>query len=229
MLAELRVLIVEDNHELRTATLEALHDQGIHCVGIDSAEAVPAALMREHFDLVVLDLNLPGEDGLSVARRIRAERPAMGIIMTTARTLPQERREGYDSGADMYLAKPVSLDELSGAISALVRRLPSPDTATDIVLDKRRLLLVDKQQREVALTPTEARLLEAWCSAPDQQLPTQVLLSLMRRAPADDPKRALEITITRLRKKLLQVGCGEPGIKAVRGWGYQLAEKIRCR
>ncbi|MFZ5521894.1 MAG: response regulator transcription factor [Pseudomonadota bacterium] len=227
MAATLSILVVEDHDDLREATLAALRRQGHHATGVDCAEAVPEAMAWQRFDLAIVDLNLPGEDGLTLSRRLRAADPKLGIVMMTARSLPQDKRDGYESGADIYIAKPVSLEELSAAIAALGRRL-QPEAAQDALrLDARGARLHGLLARDIALSPAEAALLAALAVAADHSLEHWQLIEALRRNTASDPKAALEIAVVRLRKKLQQAGAAAPGIRAVRGWGYQLCVDVK--
>lgn len=180
----------------------------------------------ERFDIAIVDLNLPGEDGLLLSRRLRSAHPALGLIMVTARSLPQDKRAGYDSGADIYIAKPVSLEELAAAIAALGRRVRPAATSARLELDAVSGRLHGPAARDIALSPAEAALLAAFKVAANRSLEHWQLIDALRRSRASDPKAALELTIVRLRKKLQQAGASEPGIRAVRGWGYQLCVEI---
>lgn len=119
----LDILVVEDHDGLRETTVLALQGMGHRALGAAGGRELDAALEGFRPDLLLLDLNLPGEDGLSIARRMRAARPGLGIILVTVREQVQDRVEGYGSGADLYLTKPTSLEELTAAIAALARRL----------------------------------------------------------------------------------------------------------
>lgn len=96
---------------------------GHHAVGVDCAEALDDEIGAFPVDLLVIDLNLPGEDGISLARRLRAAQPGIGIIMVTSRNQISEKLSGYESGADLYLTKPTSVEELGAAVQALARRM----------------------------------------------------------------------------------------------------------
>ncbi|WP_295455743.1 helix-turn-helix domain-containing protein [uncultured Thiodictyon sp.] len=129
----LNIIVVEDHDDLREATVEALRGLGHAARGLTCAEALDAELRAAPADLLVLDLNLPGEDGISLARRMRVAWPAMGIIMVTVREQVRSKIEGYDSGADLYLTKPTSIGELEAAIGALARRLRAQAPTTSRV------------------------------------------------------------------------------------------------
>ena len=224
----LNIVVVEDNDDLRDATLEALRAEGHSVVGIDCAESLSEQTAWSHIDVMILDVGLPGEDGLSLARRIRAVAPAIGLIMMTARGLPLDRKAGYDCGADIYLAKPVSLEELLAAIQALARRLGLTSAADiELRLDLPGLALHGALPSPVRLSPQEAALLAAFCRAPDKRLESWQLIEVLEKLNGTAAKASLEITITRLRKKIQQMGKPAPLIKSLRNWGYQLCVPIR--
>ena len=119
----MKIIVVEDHEALREVTVAALQDMGHKVRGVDRAEALDEELPAFRPHLLILDLNLPGEDGVSLARRVRKAHPEIGIIMVTVRNQLGDKLTGYDSGADLYLTKPTSIEELAAAIQALSRRL----------------------------------------------------------------------------------------------------------
>ncbi len=223
----LNILVIEDNDELRHTLLDVLGEDGHHVTGVDCAEAVAEQTCT--FELIVVDLNLPGEDGLSLARRIRAAQPDIGIIMVTARRLPSDRVRGYDSGADIYLPKPTDLDELRAAIAALSRRLHIHREDDLLRLDPQSLILHGLSAQRISLTAAESALLRALSLAADHRLENWQLLELLDKNAAQDPKAALELQIVRLRKKLTEAGAPTGAIKAIRAWGYKLCLPIRLQ
>lgn len=223
----LNILVVEDNDEFRHTLLDILTSEGHHVTGVDCAEAV--AEQGGSFELVLIDLNLPGEDGLSLGRRLRQAQPDIGMIMVTARRLPSDRVRGYDSGADIYLPKPVDLDELRAAIAALARRLHSRHAEQALWLDAQGLMLLGLGGQRIPLTAAENALLKAFSRAAEQRLESWQLIELLDNPAAQDPKAALELHIVRLRKKLGEAGAAHGVIKAIRGWGYQLCCPLRSK
>lgn len=221
MPARLNILVVEDNDDLRETTLQVLRDEGHHATGVGSAEDVPE--LTGLFDLMLVDLNLPGEDGLALAARVRRTQPQIGLIMVTARRLPDDRRRGYDSGADIYMPKPVSFEELCSAVTALGRRLkPDATLGQGLRLQAQRSVLLGMNDQTIGLSPREAMVLAAFCRAPEQRLAQWQLIELLHTQSASDPKAALELHVVRLRKKLQQAGTLGSPLQAIRGWGYQL-------
>ena len=221
----LSIVVVEDNDMLRELTVDFLSSVGHHVRGVFDGELLDESLSQAPADLVVLDLNLPGEDGLSICRRLRQASPQIGIIMLTARAEGLQRAMGYESGADIYLAKPTSNEELGAAVASLARRVTHADTPPQFVANSQTLTLQGPQGSE-SLTEAEMKILRGLCLAPHHQLAYWQLLELLAMEVGDDAKSALEVRITRLRKKLMAVGIPEPGIKAIRNAGYQLTAAI---
>lgn len=220
----MNILVVEDHDDLRDATVFALSAKGHVVRGVACAEEIDDELGVFRPDLLVLDLNLPGEDGLSVARRMRAADPAIGIIMVTARDTPKDVMQGYGSGADIFVAKPTSPDELDAAIRALARRL-APAKPAAVALNT-QLLQLKGSRGAVDVSSLESNMLVCLARARDARLETWQLLELSGRNVDDQEKRALAVQIVRLRKKLVEVGAPEPTLKAIRGTGYQLCVAI---
>ena len=224
----LNIIVVEDNDELREATVDALRAEGHRVLGLDCAEALPEQASWRRVDLMVVDLNLPGEDGLALTQRLRSSQPDIGIIMVTARGLSTDKRRGYTCGADIYMTKPVALDELTAAIQNLSRRLKPEDvSATRPTLNLRRHILHCPNETEVQLSSQESALLAAFGRAAEWRLETWQLIEILEKDSAEDPKAAVEILIARLRKKLLQAGCAELVIKSIRCWGYQMSGQLQ--
>jgi len=224
-LTRLDILIVEDNNNLRESIIEALTGHGHHVRGIDCAEALPEQTGLAHLDLAILDLNLPGEDGLSLANRLRSTHPDLGIIMLTARTQTEDRAAGYAHGADIYLSKPALLGELEAAIRALARRLKrETDSRNNLVflINPRQRTLTTPAGNTVSLTEHESALLVAFSRAPQNKLATWQIAEVLGMDGDHINKSAIELHIVRLRKKLQQPQTDAPSILAVRGHGYQL-------
>jgi len=226
----LSILIVEDSDNLREAICDALSSIGHQVRGIDCAEALPEQVALLQIDLAILDLNLPGEDGLSLAKRLRASHPEIGIIMLTARVTGAERASGYAGGADIYLTKPASLDELKQAIAALARRIKpvgTIDSAGTYLLDTERMLLSNGQGSTQSLVRSGATLLAAFVRAPEKILENWQIAEILEMDTASINKPAIELHIVRLRKKLQSGKLDHSPIQAVRGRGYQLCVPVR--
>jgi len=222
----LNIVVVEDNHTLRKTTVQTLIQKGHHVVGVDCAEELGDLKDTIQIDLLVLGLNLPGEDGISLTRRIRQSQPNIGIIIVSSRTQLSDKIEGYESGADIYFTKPVSQEELGAAILALSRRLkPVIPTASALKLDLEKLTL-SGERGEVGLTSHKASLLASFTRAQGQRLENWQLIELLGKGEADYSKANLEVQIVRLRNKLVQAGAESQPIKVIRQLGYQLCVPV---
>ena len=224
MATHLSIVLVEDNDDLRELTADALRGEGHRVVALSCAEELEDHAAGAAADVFLIDLNLPGEDGFSLSRRIRQVHPLVGIILISARSDLQDKVVGYDSGADWYLPKPVPFAELSAALKSFARRRQAQQVDTVMPAGGLRL-----QQRalhgpvgSVRLTPAEENLLTALARAPSGRLENWQLLELFGLDNADVSKTSLEVRITRLRKKLSQVGATEPSLESIRSIGYQL-------
>lgn len=221
----LNIVVVEDHHLLRELTVDVLRSKGHHVVGIESAEAL-AELSGMPIDLMVIDLNLPGEDGISLVRRIRHAQPDIGIIMLTARIQTADRMAGYESGADIYLTKPTPPEELSIAIQAVARRIKPKFIKTILLrLDEQQCTLTGTLQ-SISLTPLESDLLVAFIRAEDQKLESWQLIELITTPEKDYSKANLELMVSRLRKKIVDAGSNKLPIQSIREFGYKLREQI---
>lgn len=224
MAAHLSIVLVEDNDDLREVTAAALREQGHRVTALSCAEEVEDVARGASADLFLIDLNLPGEDGFSLSRRIRQAQPLVGIVIISARSDLHDKVVGYDCGADWYLPKPVPFEELSAAIASFARRRQAqqvtrltPDGA--LSLHQREL---SGPAGRASLTGAEEVLLTAFARAPSGRLETWQLLELFGPDSGEGSKAGLEVRITRLRKKLQQVGAQGPCLEAIRGVGYQL-------
>ena len=232
MVAKLNITVVEDHDALRAVTLEALRQQGHNVLGISSAEALDDEAAGFPADLFIIDVNLPGENGLSLASRIRAGNPRAGIIMTTGRTMINDRIAGYESGADMYLCKPLALEELLAAVTSVRRRVDfwharnRKENKDGFLLDSGAMTLSGPKGR-VGATSSEIRILSTFASSASRQLEYWQLMELLGQTPDDYKKANLEVKIVRLRKKLQLVGADLGCIRSVRLVGYQLCTPIQ--
>ena len=225
-----KILVVEDDVRLRQLLDRYLHDQGFTVRTVEHAEAMDKALMREHYDLLVLDLMLPGEDGLSICRRLRAGENDIAIIMLTAKGDEIDRIVGLELGADDYLPKPFNPRELVARIHAVLRRrstlvpgapLSTPETVTfgECTLDMGRRTL-SKGSGSHMLTTGEFALLKVLVTHPRQPLSRDRLSELARGREYEVFDRAIDVQISRLRK-LVETDPSEPRhIQTVRGFGY---------
>lgn len=231
MAAELAIVVVEDHEVLREELVEHLRRPQWNVRGVGSGEELDAELRTTPADVVVLDLNLPGEDGLSIAARLRVAMPTVGIVMLTGRTRPSERADGYATGADVYLTKPTNVRELEAVIATLGKRLVTAQpSVAGFVLDGQHLRLLAPDGRVAELTLTETEILTQLALASSPQLDTEFLMrKLSQEYNVVKTRDALTVVISRLRHKL-SVHVGEEDmVKAIRGFGYKLNAPIRIQ
>ncbi len=225
----LNIIVVEDHDALREVTVAALAAMGHAARGVDCAEALDDELAAFHADILVLDLNLPGEDGIQLARRMRAAQPDIGIIMVTVREQVRDKMKGYDSGADIYLTKPTAPEELGAAIRALSRRIRPEVPAADRLSLNRVTLQLHGPRATVDVSNHECLLLEAFAKAAAHRVESWQLMEIVAGSTEEMTKSTLEVQIVRLRKKLEQASAATPTIKAIRGLGYQLCVALEVR
>lgn len=220
----IRVAIVEDNLDLLDDLQFNLRQLGLAAVGFPDGTTLGAVLAAGMlWDVLVLDLGLPGESGLSIARRLRTTCPAMGIVMLTARSGIADRIEGLEQGADIYLTKPVDMRELAAAITAVARRVGQiPREMQHWRLDQLCRQLRRPDGRLFDLTNAELCILLALVEASPAAVPRDRLISALGKNPVTYDPRALEVTISRLRQKLGD----ESPLKAARGLGYVFAAAV---
>lgn len=223
----LEIVVVEDHDLLRSELVHHLSGAGWNCRGACDGEHLNRLMNEQVPHIVVLDLNLPGEDGLSIAKRLRAQTPDMGIVMLTARGALDDRAVGYGLGADVYLAKPANMGELESVIDNLSRRIPR-SFARLLRLDCLGLVLSQQDGKEVRLTPKEVDLLVAFHDAQGNKLSTDELLQKFDLGPeAGQSRRNLTVTISRLRQKIERELDIRSVIQAESGYGYRLTFVIQ--
>lgn len=232
MANEGRVLVVEDDPEIRTMLGEYLTAHGYDVTLTDCGEAMRAALAKQVPDVVLLDVNLPGEDGLTLARHLR-ERFPLGIIMVTGAGEIIDRVVGLEVGADDYITKPFDPRELRARLRSVMRRVRAASHASPAAggagrrvrvgrceLDLESHLLFDAKGEEIQLTGMEFDLLKVFVEHANQVLSRDQLLNLTRNRDWEPFDRSIDIRIARLRRKI-EVDADQPrAIRTVRGAGY---------
>lgn len=223
----LHILVVEDNDSLREATLDFLRSQGHQVHGVVSAEDVDDTPTPDLPDLYLIDVNLPGENGFSLADRIRRSHPRAGIVLMTARGQLQDRLEGYGAGADNYLIKPVEQSELLACVQNLGRRLRNrdQDPAPGLRLDSHSMTL-SGPSGQTTLTLGESVLLAAFARAAGQKLERWQAMQLVDAKDKGLVPANLEMRISALRRKLAVCGAPEEAIRTLRGVGYALSCRV---
>jgi two-component system OmpR family response regulator len=218
----MRVLIVEDDKALADGLMRTLKESGYAVDHAESGELALRACAEEHYDLIVLDVSLPGIDGFDVLRRLRRDSHAGSILLLTAHDTETDRVRGLDLGADDYVTKPFSLPELEARVRALIRRsqaVRSPKFHFG-------RLVVDTAARRASvgtealdLTPREWAVLEYLLLRVGQVVSKEHLLQAMCSWDDSITHNAIEVYISRLRSKLHDAGIK---IRTVRGFGYMV-------
>jgi len=229
-----RVLVVDDDASLSRMLGEYLSTHGYEVSAAASGAAMRNEIERALPDVVLLDLQLPGEDGLTLARYLR-ERYDVGIIMLTGTADTIDRVIGLEIGADDYIGKPFDPRELRARLKSVMRRLrarPSPaadppaaGTARRVpmaccTLDTVSRQLFDAEGREIALTPMEFDLLRIFATHPNEVLSRDRLLALTRNREWEPFDRSIDIRVARLRRKIEADPERPQSIRTVRGVGY---------
>jgi two-component system response regulator TctD len=219
----MRILLVEDHLELARWVATALRDDGMAVDVVHDGSEADIVLGTEDYALVVLDLTLPGMDGLEVLRRLRARRQKVPVLILTARGEVAERVRGLELGADDYLTKPFALEELEARVKTLLRRgsveLPRVSCGNLTFHSSARTFDVDG--RGLDLTPREAAVLEVLVSRAGKAVPREHLFAQVFELEEEVNPEALQIYVHRLRKKLEAAGAAV-AIRTLLGLGYLL-------
>ncbi len=230
------ILIVDDDAEIRQLLQDYLTRNGMRADAVGDGRAMRAALNSGRYDLVILDLMLPGEDGLTLCRDLRT-RSNLPVIMLTARGEDTDRIVGLEMGADDYLPKPFNPRELLARIKAVLRRaqtLPGSGLASDTkrlrfagwTLDLSTRQLTSPQGVVTPLTSGEYRLLQVFLEHANRVLSREQLLDLTRGRDATPFDRSIDVQVGRLRRRLADTAQEPTLIKTVRGEGYVLAVTV---
>ena len=237
--ASLHVLAVDDDSSVRQMIADYLGDNDIRVTVLPDGREIAAVLARDVIDLVILDLKLPGEDGMRIARSLRAESD-IPIIMLTGRKEEADRVMALELGADDYLTKPFSPRELLARIRALLRRARGRETIAEGLakirayrfagweLNVRLRRLASPGGENVPITNSEFNLLVAFLAAPKRVLSRERLLDLSRLHNDEVYDRAIDVQVGRLRRKLVRTGGGNELIQTERGAGYVFTADVEA-
>jgi len=221
----MRLLLVEDHAELAEWVAKALRHAGYALDVLDRGDHADHALRSQAYDLVILDLSLPGLDGLEVLRRLRSRQQGSPtpVLVLTARGTTEDRVKGLNLGADDYLPKPFELAELEARIKALLRRSGNlvPLVRIGRLEFDTTTRMASVEGKPLALTPRELAVLEALLSRAGRPVAREALFEKVFDFDAEARVEAIEIYVSRLRKKLEGSGVA---INTLRGLGYLLAE-----
>ena len=223
--------MVDDDIELRHLLQRFLGEHGYQVRAVDGGKTLDAALMRQPSDVIVLDLMMPGEDGLAICRRLRAVGDTTPIIMLTARGDPIDRVLGLEMGVDDYMAKPFLPRELLARINALLRRLgPERNRCRDEIVEvgpftiNFSAMTVQRDGVLLALSSREFALLAALARSPGRPLSRAQLIDRALGRDAEVTDRAIDVQVGRLRKAIGDDATNPNHIRTVWGIGYVLVD-----
>ncbi|MGM9402198.1 response regulator [Aliiroseovarius sp. KMU-71] len=230
------ILVVDDHQQIRDSVTRFLEKNGLRATSAKDAQDMDAKLAKGHFDLMVLDVMMPGESGLSVCQRLASEK-SIPIIMLTALGEETDRIVGLEIGADDYIAKPFNPRELLARIKAVLRRAPQIETVSGdfagktvrfahLSLDVDRQVLVSDDGEETALTHADFKLLLVLIERPRMILSRDELLDLAAGRAAGPLDRTIDNQISRLRRKIEPDILRPKIIKTIRNGGYCLTADV---
>lgn len=222
----MRVLLVEDDIALREGLADVLQRGGYALSSCDDGRQALDLLLREQFDLAIVDLGLPGMDGLDVLRVLRHRRRHVPIMIITARGGLNERIAGLDGGADDYLIKPFEVAEFEARVRALLRR-HSAGSGAELEIGSLRFApgqpVVTTGSEQIVLQPGELAILELLATQADHVVSRDLVMARMQREGLSTSNNAVDMTVHKLRRKLEAHGIV---IRALRGYGYALETKV---
>ena len=239
--APVHILAVDDDPSIRQLIADYLADNDIQVTALENGKAIADVMARATIDLIILDLKLPGEDGMQLARKLRAESD-VPIIMLTGRKDEADRVMGLELGADDYLTKPFSPRELLARIRALLRRSRAHETLAESLtrirayrfagweLNVRLRRLKSPQGETIPTTNSEFNLLVAFLASPQRVLSREQLLELSRLHDDEVYDRSVDVQVGRLRRKIEPKDSRTQLIRTERGAGYvftALVETVR--
>ena len=223
------ILIVDDEPDVRAVLEEYFVTHGYAAFGAESASAARAIVAKHPIDLALVDIHMPGEDGLSLARYLRERHAKLAIVMLTSAGTVVDRIVGLEMGADDYVPKPFDPRELAARVKSVLRRTSSANRA-DIgaarvrigrcVLDLAAHRLVDDKGGEVSMSPLEFDLLKALAEHPNRALSRERILNLSQQKDWDPFDRSVDLRIMRLRKKVEPDPEHPRFIRTIRNEGY---------
>ena len=232
-----RILVVEDDAEIAQLVATMLTERGYDVFRAPDGREIERYITREQVDLIILDVMLPGEDGITICQRIRARHP-VPILMLTALGSEADRIIGLESGADDYLCKPFSPRELLARVRALLRRIRMGAASEEadrppcygfegFVVDMARMVLFAPDGAQVPLTSAEFNLLVILCQKPRVVLSRETFLGMLHTQPAAVFDRSIDTLIGRLRRKIEQDNNAPTFIRTVRNNGYMFMPAVQ--
>jgi len=227
---KLKILVVEDDPSLLQGLLDVLVFNGYEVTGIDDGKKGLETFHSGIFDLVMLDVMLPGMDGFEICSEIRKAKENQPILMLTAKGSENDVVHGFSMGADDYVCKPFSLRELLMRVQALLRRTGKIKENKILEIDGLSFdsgkLTVANEKKETAITRRELELVEFLNNNRERIVPrSELLVEVWNYADGDMETRTVDIHIQKLRKKITDLGYENEFITTIRGEGYRLAER----
>ncbi|CDK99150.1 putative two-component transcriptional regulator, winged helix family [Magnetospirillum gryphiswaldense MSR-1 v2] len=225
----MRIVLVEDNSDFREEVQFHLQRAGHEVFIAADGAGLDQVLAVHHIEIAVLDLGLPGEDGLSITHRLRMSHPEIRILMLTARSSQHHRISGLEKGADSYLTKPVDMRELCAVIESIRRRISpavADHRAPGWTLSLSTMTIMTPKGERITLTPTEMLLLRPLAEAAPDIVSRQQFAKALGHREEDYDYRRLEAVISRLRRKIATSDEESSVIKPARGRGYIFAAPI---
>lgn len=230
------ILVVEDDRETRTLIAKYLRNNACNVTAVGDGREMSRAMADHRVDLIILDVMLPGEDGLSLCRKVRAQ-SLTPIIMLTARGEDVDRIVGLEMGADDYLPKPFNPRELLARINAVLRRQAAAQAASSVEgastlafegwrIDLRLRELRNPEGARVAMTSAEFDLLRTFCERPGRVLSRDSLLDLTQGRNTGSFERSIDVLVSRIRRKIEPNPADPTLIKTVRSGGYLFTPRI---
>jgi DNA-binding response OmpR family regulator len=221
-----RLIVVEDDPELLSDIVDYFRHRGFAVRGVGDGAGLDAALDDEGADLVLLDVLLPGESGISIARRL-ARREGMGIVMLTCKGEADDQITGLEAGADVYLSKGTDLGVIEATLRSVLRRVKGADADSgQWQLDTLTWLLITPGGEKVSLTATEIGLLVPLCAAAGRTVDRATILTEIGKPDTESSRRNLEACVRRLKAKVEEAaGCSLP-IKTAYGSGFAFTSRV---
>ena len=236
-MSQAHILLVEDEPHIASGLIYNLEAEGYQVTHVERGESVTDKIWQETFALVVLDIMLPGIDGLEVCRQIRKQDPKLPVLMLTARSEDKDRIEGLATGADDYLAKPFNLDEFLLRVKGMLRRSAwyRPEAAPErhFAFGDNEVNLYDSSaltaEGEISLTEHEVKLLRTFFQRENEIISRSDLLEAVWGVEPDTETRTLDNFIVRLRKYFEKDPSSPEFFQTIRGRGYRFSRDARKR
>jgi len=218
-----KIILIEDHENLRMMMKHLLEDEGFNIIALECAEDFDDEPKTKDADAYIVDLTLPGEDGLNFVKRLKNSHPSSFVVLTTARSKVEDRILGYSTGANVYLPKPVEPSELISILRSQFNL--STKSGKEGTLDVQSQIL-KTNLAEIELSFIEILILSKLISAESQMLESWQLIALYSDENDNFSLEALQMRLSRLRKKLKDAGLGKRALRSERGIGYKLTSSL---